>query len=95
MSRTKSMFQKASSLAVIIYFFYFLLIKVEDEIASFYKEISGFFWFIIRGNEIAIVFYSIIISFIAFCLVLWIMQDDAGKETIDKAKQQKKWNNKR
>lgn len=90
MSRTKSMFQKASSLAVIIYFFYFLLIKVEDEIAFFYKEISGFFWFIIRGNEIAIAFYSIIISFIAFCLVLWIMQDDAGKETIDKAKQQKK-----
>jgi len=87
-SKAKDMFQKISAIVVIAYLAYFIFfIKIQKELVSLYKEISGFFWFIVKANSVSIIIFSVIIFLIAISYINWILDDNVKKR---KKKTQKK-----
>jgi len=84
-SKAQRIFQKSCSLAVILYFAYFLFfIKVEKEIISIYKELWQYFWFIVKGNSASIIIFSLLVFFVLVAFINWILEKDEDNINVKK-----------
>ncbi len=82
--KVKSIFEKASAIAVIIFFFYhFFLVNIRPVIISLYQKFSK-----ASLHEVCIFFGFITFCLITFRLIFWILADDEEIEELEK-KQEK------
>lgn len=89
MSKIRSIFQKMCSVAVILYFAYFLFfMNVKEEIISFFRECWRFFWIIVNGSPASILLFSFLVFIIMIGFINWIL-DDTKKRKKKKEKEGK------
>lgn len=84
--KVKRIFEKASAIVIIIYFFLPFFTKGWKEILSLYERLIRLLFIIIEGNVIFVYMACIV----AIVLILWIIRceedEENDKEEIDEAK---------